>query len=70
MSSDDNKTTAPKRRFKEVWLVEDHAEGKATWTRIGTSFENADGSWDVRLAAMPVAGGRLNMRDPPTKVTP
>ncbi len=53
-----------KRRFKEVWLVEDRREGKSMWTRVGTAFENADGSWNIRLSAMPVAGGRLNMRDP------
>lgn len=53
-----------KRRFKEVWLVEDRREGKSVWTRVGTAFENADGSWNIRLSAMPVAGGRLNMRDP------
>lgn len=55
---------AERRRFKEVWLVEDRREGKSMWTRVGTAFENADGSWNIRLSAMPVAGGRLNMRDP------
>lgn len=53
-----------RRRFKEVWLVEDRREGKSMWTRVGTAFENADGSWNIRLSALPVAGGRLNMRDP------
>lgn len=59
-----NPQEGEKRRFKEVWLVEDRREGKSMWTRVGTAFENADGSWNIRLSAMPVAGGRLNMRDP------
>lgn len=53
-----------RRRFKEVWLVEDRREGKSMWTRVGTAFENNDGSWNIRLSALPMAGGRLNMRDP------
>lgn len=54
----------PKRRYKEVWLVEDRREGKSIWTRVGVAFENTDGSWNIRLSALPVGGGRLNMRDP------
>jgi hypothetical protein len=53
-----------KRRYKEVWLVEDRREGKSIWTRVGIAFENTDGSWNIRLSALPVGGGRLNMRDP------
>jgi|GEM_PF-1917143 len=52
------------RRYKEVWLVEDRREGKSIWTRVGVAFENTDGSWNIRLSALPVGGGRLNMRDP------
>lgn len=63
-TSQTNSHEGEKRRFKEVWLVEDRREGKSMWTRVGTAFENADGSWNIRLSAMPVAGGRLNMRDP------
>jgi len=57
-------TTTPRRRFKEVWLVEDRREGKSIWTRVGVAFENTDGSWNIRLSALPVGSGRLNMRDP------
>ncbi len=56
--------TGARRRFKEVWLVEDRREGKAFWTRVGTAFENRDGSWNVRLSAVPVGNGNLNIRDP------
>ena len=52
------------RRYKEVWLVEDRREGKSIWTRVGVAFENTDGSWNIRLSALPVGSGRLNMRDP------
>lgn len=53
-----------RRRFKEVWMVEDRPEAKSIWTRVGTAFENQDGSWNIRLSALPVGSGRLNMRDP------
>jgi hypothetical protein len=56
--------TRERRRYKEVWLVEDRREGKSIWTRVGVAFENTDGSWNIRLSALPVGGGRLNMRDP------
>jgi hypothetical protein len=52
------------RRFKEVWLVEDRKNARSVWTRVGTAFENGDGSWNIRLSALPVGTGRLNVRDP------
>jgi hypothetical protein len=52
------------KRFKEVWLVEDRKNARSVWTRVGTAFENADGSWNIRLSAVPVGAGRLNVRDP------
>jgi hypothetical protein len=60
----DSDTGGQKRRYKEVWLVEDRREGKSIWTRVGVAFENADGSFNIRLSALPIGGGRLNMRDP------
>ncbi len=60
----DGEATVVRRRFKEVWLVEDRKNHRSVWTRVGTAFENADGSWNIRLSALPVAAGRLNMRDP------
>ena len=59
-------TTSPRasRRFKEVWLVEDRKNSRSLWTRVGTAFENSDGSWNIRLSAVPVGTGRLNVRDP------
>lgn len=60
----DGAGTVVRRRFKEVWLVEDRKNHRAVWTRVGTAFENADGSWNIRLSALPVGAGRLNVRDP------
>ncbi len=51
------------RRFKEVWLVEDRKNARSVWTRVGAAFENNDGSWNIKLSAVPL-GGRLNVRDP------
>jgi hypothetical protein len=52
------------RPYKEVWLVEDRRDGRSIWTRVGVAFENTDGSWNIRLSALPVGSGRLNMRNP------
>jgi hypothetical protein len=64
VDADGDTAIGPKRRYKEVWLVEDRREGKSIWTRVGVAFENADGSFNIRLSALPIGGGRLNMRDP------
>ena len=59
-----------KRRHKEVWLVEEHPNRKAWWTRVGVAFENKDGSWNLHLSAVPVGGNILHVRDPrPAEVT-
>ncbi len=39
-------------------------EAKSYWTKIGVAFENRDGSYSLKLAAIPV-NGQLQMRDPP-----
>jgi hypothetical protein len=70
------------RKHKHVWMVEDVEEGvvdkvvdgkpqrertfRAFWTKVGVAFENKDGSWDLRLAAIPVTG-RMVIRDPMPK---
>ena len=56
--------TKAKRRYKEVWLVEDHPNRKAWWTRVGVAFENKDGSWNLHLSAVPVGRNTLQVRDP------
>ncbi len=52
-----------KQKTKEIWSVEDRRDGPSIWTRVGTAFENADGTYQLRLSAYPV-NGRLHMRDP------
>ena len=48
---------------REVWTVADRGEGrKGFWLRIGTAFENKDGSWSLVLDALPV-NGKLIVRD-------
>lgn len=44
------------------------------WTRVGSAFENSDGSWNLRLWALPVANPKsglaeLHMRAPRPAVT-
>ena len=48
---------------KEVWTVSPRGEGKKDfWLRVGTAFENRDGSWSIVLDALPVHG-KLIVRD-------
>jgi hypothetical protein len=49
---------------KDVFTVIDKGEGKkAYWCKVGSAWENNDGSWNILLDALPV-NGKLNMRDP------
>ena len=49
---------------KEVYTIIDRGQDqKGWWCRIGTAFENKDGSWNVVLDALPV-NGTMNIRDP------
>ena len=57
------------RKMKQLWMVEDvpatgSREAKSFWTKIGVAFENRDGSFSLKLSAIPVSGN-LQMRDPP-----
>jgi hypothetical protein len=67
----DKRTTIERKRFKEVWFVEELDSGKSMWTRVGDAFENKDGSYTITLRAVPLGKGKLNMRDVKTghKVT-
>lgn len=49
---------------KEVFTVCPRGEGKKDfWLRIGTAFENRDGSWSIVLDALPTSG-KLIVREP------
>lgn len=56
-----------KKNMKQLWMVEDipasaGKDARSFWTKVGVAFENRDGSWSLRLAAIPVSG-QLQMRD-------
>lgn len=49
---------------REVWTVCPRGEGKKDyWLRIGTAFENRDGSWSIVLDALPT-NNKLIVREP------
>lgn len=50
------------RRARAVYAVVPKPEGKDVWLRVGSAFENRDGSTTVLLDAVPV-GGKLQIRD-------
>jgi hypothetical protein len=45
-----------------AYTVIERSEGKSYWLRVGTVFENRDGSLNVVLDAIPV-NGRLQIRE-------
>lgn len=51
-------------RYKEVFVVEDIPGRRSRWTKVGVAFENRDGSFNLRLSAVPVGGNKLHIRDP------
>lgn len=59
------------RRF-DVFIIHEYTQDKqikSLWTRVGSAFENADGSWNLRLRALPLANPKtgladLHMREP------
>ena len=62
------------RRF-DVFTIRDYMQDrqqKSQWTRIGVVFENQDGSWNLRLHALPLTDSKsglahLHMRPPRPK---
>ena len=48
-------------KMKSVFTVVERA-GKSFWVRVGMGFVNHDGSWNLRLDAIPV-NGTLQVRD-------
>jgi len=53
----------PNSKTKRVaYTVVERSEGKSYWLRVGTAFENRDGSLNVYLDAIPV-NGRLQIRE-------
>lgn len=50
------------KNMKTVFTVVERGPGKSYWTRIGVGFENKDGSWNLRLDAIPISG-KLQVRN-------
>ena len=50
------------KRPRAVYAVVPKQEGKDVWLRVGSAFENRDGSVTVLLDAVPI-GGRLQIRE-------
>lgn len=53
----------PVANYKAVYTIIERGQGRAYWLRIGVAFVNRDGSFNVRLDALPV-NGQLHIRDP------
>ena len=50
------------KRFQAVYAIVPKQDGKDVWLRVGSAFENRDGSTSVLLDAVPI-GGKLQIRD-------
>jgi hypothetical protein len=49
-------------KMKVLWMITERAD-KSYWTRVGVGLVNRDGSINLVLEAVPLAGGRLQLRD-------
>ena len=50
------------KQMKIVYTVVEGRDGKSFWTRVGVAFVNRDGSWNLKLDAIPT-NGTLQVRD-------
>lgn len=60
----DENTSSPKPRTKAVYMISEREGARSLWTRIGSAWENRDGSITLRLDALPLSG-TLQVRDAP-----
>lgn len=57
--------TAHARRF-EVFSIREYVHDKqlkTQWARVGVAFENQDGSWNLRLHALPLTNPKTGLAD-------
>src|SRR5262249_14265548 len=54
--------TMESKNMKVAYAITERA-GKSYWTRIGVALVNRDGSWNVKLDAIPVGQATLQLRD-------
>ena len=55
-------STKAKRPHKVVFHIQEDAEGKSHWQRVGSAFVNRDGSLNVLLKSYP-QDGKLHIRE-------
>jgi hypothetical protein len=55
------KPTMENNKVKLVYVISERS-GRNFWTKIGIAFQNADGSLNVKLDAIPVTG-EMQIRD-------
>lgn len=56
-------TKEPRNRM-ELWGIKKIEGRRAFWTRIGTAFENHDGSWNLLFDYYPTGDSTVQMRPP------
>lgn len=49
-------------KMKVVWLITERGE-RSFWSRIGVGNVNKDGSINLSLSAVPIGGGKIQVRD-------
>lgn len=53
-----------KGELKEIWGVRDNSEKESFWTRIGTAYQNRDGSYNLVFNYIPTNQEiKIQMRD-------
>ncbi len=48
--------------MKDVYVIIEGKDGRDIWQKIGTAFENRDGSLNIYLNCIPISG-KLHVRD-------
>ena len=54
----------PKVQYYEVFSISEYVregEAKSAWIRVGAAFQNRDGSFNLRLRALPLADPKTGM---------
>jgi hypothetical protein len=50
------RTNMDTKQIKAVYTIIDKPGDKSFWLRVGSAFLNRDGSWNLKLDALPVNG--------------
>ncbi|MFI3270727.1 MAG: hypothetical protein R3Y11_01310 [Pseudomonadota bacterium] len=58
--------TQHKAKHFEVFSIREYVankEVKQAWTRVGTAFQNRDGSWNIKLHVLPLTNPKTGLAD-------